>query len=85
MKSKYAIHLPCCSFFLFFERMLLPIIAGPARNIVLIFTIPSTWPQISSVYGYLLIILLVLTPDWSETRKRRFSKDMRVLLKSYFY
>lgn len=62
--------------------MLLPNVADPARNVALIFTLPSTWSQISSVHGYLLIIFLRLTPDWSETRKRGFSKGMRVLLKS---
>lgn len=46
---------------------------------VLHITLLSFSDQIKSVQCYLLIVLLGLTPGWSETWEKGFSKGVRVL------
>lgn len=49
---------------------------------VLHITLLSFSSQIKSVHCYLLSIPLYLTPDWSKTWNKGFSKGVRILLKS---
>lgn len=68
----------------FFRVKLLPNIAGPARHVALIFTLPSTWSQISSVHGSLLILLSLtrdyIVGDMEEGIFKRYSCPVQELI-----
>lgn len=76
MKSRYTAQLPC---YLFFERMLLPDIAGPAYNVVPIFNSNQICAMLSAYFFFSLGSYARLVEDMGEGI---FKRCACVLLKS---